>query len=116
MYEAELDGKFYRLLHLKDRDREKLAELMIKPKYDLTKMKESERKAWDYGRGIYANKDRSFAINVGILDHMMISAYQFKGKHRLCDIKKAFKLLMKGVAHLDEHLEFAFDENIGYTT
>lgn len=25
-------------------------------------------------------------------------------------------MLMKGVAHLDNHLEFAFDEKVGYTT
>lgn len=29
---------------------------------------------------------------------------------------QTFKMLMKGVAHLDKHLEFAFDDKIGYTT
>lgn len=71
---------------------------------------------WPYGRAVYVNKDKSFAIRIGNVDHLEIMSSQLRREHGKCDVEKAFKNLMRGVAHLDKFVDFAYDENIGYTT
>jgi hypothetical protein len=71
---------------------------------------------WPYGRAVYVNNDKSFSIKVGNVDHLEISSSNNSQIHEKCDIELVFKNLMRGVAHLDQYLDFAFDENIGYTT
>jgi len=65
---------------------------------------------------VYVNNNKSFAIKIGNVDHLEIQSSQQSNIHGKCDIEVVFKNLMRGVGHLDQYLDFAFDENIGYTT
>jgi hypothetical protein len=51
-YKEELEGQFYRHLHMKLRDKDKLKDLFIPE--DQVKSKKLD---WPYGRAIYANQE-----------------------------------------------------------
>lgn len=131
----DLKGKFYRIMNMRQFDEQKLDDILFREQvkeysYSSYQNKKESPKVidskyiaetdfmsdWPYGRAIYVNEDKSFIINVGNIDHLEIRAYQDHKSHDTCDIETAFKTLMRGTAHLDQHLEFAYDENIGYTT
>ncbi len=64
---------------------------------------------WPEGRGIHISGDRRFLVWVNEEDHLRIIAMEEGG-----DIRGVFRRLVSGALYLEERLDVAFDERLGY--
>jgi protein-arginine kinase len=73
-------------------------------------------KNWPYGRAIYSNEDNTFCTRVNNMEHIEIISRMKATPENHCDIIKAYDLLSRGHDQLDQILNFAKDDYVGYTS
>ena len=66
---------------------------------------------WPSGRGIFHNDNKTFLIWVNEEDQLRIISMQ-----NGADIKEVFSRLQRAATKIEEYLEFAHDEHLGYIT
>ena len=66
---------------------------------------------WPSGRGIFHNDAKTFLIWVNEEDQLRIISMQ-----NGADIKEVFSRLQRAATKIEEYLEFAHDEHLGYIT
>jgi len=111
-FDADLKGKFYPLETMTPEDQKQLIE-------DHFLFKEGDRflaaanlnRDWPSGRGIFHNDNKTFLIWVNEEDQLRIISMQ-----NGADIKEVFSRLQRAATKIEEYLEFAHDEHLGYIT
>lgn len=110
--DGELKGDYYPLLGMSKEIQEKLIK-------DHFLFKEGDRflasaglnRDWSEGRGIYHNNDKTFLVWVNEEDELRIISMQMGG-----DIKEVFKRLVSAIKTIEDKIEFAYNDHIGYIT
>ena len=111
-FSDDLAGKYYPLNNMNNEDRESLIK-------DHFLFKAGDRfleaaglnRDWPNGRGIYHNNDKTFLVWINEEDQLRIISMQNGG-----DIKEVFTRLHKAVKLLEDKLQFAYNDHIGYIT
>lgn len=111
-FDADLKGKFYSLDTMTPEDQKQLIE-------DHFLFKEGDRflaaanlnRDWPSGRGIFHNDQKTFLIWVNEEDQLRIISMQPGA-----DIKAVFSRLQRAATKIEEYLEFAHDDHLGYIT
>ncbi len=109
---GELKGEYYPLLGMSESVQMQLIE-------DHFLFKEGDRflesaglnRDWPEGRGIYHNEDKTFLVWVNEEDQLRIISMQQGG-----DMKEVFSRLVSAIKFLEERLNFAYSEHLGYLT
>ncbi len=109
---GELKGEYYPLLGMSESVQKQLIE-------DHFLFKEGDRflesaglnREWPEGRGIYHNEDKTFLVWVNEEDQLRIISMQQGG-----DIKEVFSRLVSAIKLLENRLNFAYSEHLGYIT
>jgi len=111
-FEGELGGTYYPLNNMSEENRVSLIE-------DHFLFKAGDRfletaglnRDWPHGRGIFHNNDKTFLVWINEEDELRIISMQKGG-----DIKEVFTRLMSAVFKIQEKIEFAYNEHLGYIT
>jgi len=110
--DKELKGKYYPLKGMKEKVRKQLVDdHFLFKKGDRFLASAGINNFWPSGRGIFFNNDKTFLVWINEEDQLRIISMEQGAK-----IKSVFGRLEKAVAAINEKLEFAFNEQLGYLT
>ena len=109
---GELEGKYYELGLLSDKEKAALAEEgFLFKEGDKFQSAAGLNRDWPAGRGIFHNNDNSFLVWINKEDHLRIISMQ-KG----ADILSVFRKLCLASAEIEMTTEFAHDDHLGYVS
>jgi len=111
-FDGNLAGSYYPLNNMSEEDSKSLIE-------DHFLFKAGDRfleaaglnRDWPHGRGIFHNNEKTFLVWINEEDELRIISMQQGG-----DIKEVFTRLTKAISAIEEKIEFAFNDHLGYIT
>jgi len=110
--DADLKGKYYPLKGMDEKTRKQLVEdHFLFKKGDRFLASAGINNFWPNGRGIFFNDNKTFLVWINEEDQLRIISME-----QGANIKSVFGRLEKAVAAINEKLEFAFNEQLGYLT
>merc|ERR1712228_734433 len=110
--DADLKGKYYPLNNMDEATRKQLVEdHFLFKKGDRFLESAGINNFWPNGRGIFFNDNRTFLVWINEEDQLRIISME-----QGANIKSVFGRLEKAVAAINEQLEFAYHEKLGYLT
>lgn len=111
-FQNELQGKYYSLPSLSEKDRKQLIEDHFLFN-ELNKIQDAAglNRDWPEGRGIFHNNDKTFLVWVNEEDELRIISMQPGA-----DIGAVFTRLSKACTQIEKVAKFAHDNHLGYVT
>ncbi|KAL9967246.1 hypothetical protein ACROYT_G025431 [Oculina patagonica] len=116
--EGDLAGHYYSLAKISEDERQQLVrEHLLFKGNDKMQADSGYHRWWPYGRGIYLNKEKTFAVWVNEGDHIRVISMQQGG-----DVSSVFATLLKGVNTIEKLLQeidnrtFQKTEHLGMIT
>merc|ERR1711997_1011965 len=110
--DADLKGKYYPLKGMKEKTRKKLVEdHFLFKRGDRFLASAGINQFWPNGRGIFYNDKKTFLVWINEEDQLRIISME-----NGANIKSVLGRLEKAVTAINEKLEFAFNEQLGYLT
>merc|ERR1719410_796529 len=110
--DPDLKGKYYPLNNMDEATRKQLVDdHFLFKKGDRFLASAGINNFWPSGRGIFFNENKTFLVWINEEDQLRIISME-----QGANIKSVFGRLEKAVAAINEKLEFAFNEQLGYLT
>ena len=110
--DEDLKGKYYALKDMEEKTRKQLVDdHFLFKKGDRFLASAGINNYWPNGRGIFFNDNKTFLVWINEEDQLRIISME-----QGANIKSVFGRLEKAVAAINEKLEFAFNEQLGYLT
>jgi len=111
-FDGDLKGKYYALNNLSDDERNSLisSHFLFKAG-DRFLESAGLNRDWPNGRGIFHNDEKTFLVWINEEDELRVISMQDGG-----DIKEVFTRLSYAIEKLQEGIEFAYSEHLGYIT
>merc|ERR1712154_380773 len=110
--DEDLKGKYYPLSGMDEKTRQQLVDdHFLFKKGDRFLASAGINSFWPTGRGIFFNDSKTFLVWINEEDQLRIISME-----QGANIKSVFGRLEKAVAAINEKLDFAFNEQLGYLT
>ena len=110
--ECDLKGKYYALNALNKKEQESLIkDHFLFKEGDRFLQAASLNNDWPNSRGIFHNIEKTFLVWINEEDQLRIISMQEGG-----DINTVFSRLLKAIHLLEEHMQFSYNEHLGYIT
>ena len=111
-FDGELKGKYYSLATMSEEDRNSLIEdhFLFKAG-DRFLQSAGLNRHWPDGRGIFHNENKRFLVWINEEDELRIISMQ-EG----ADIKEVFTRLTLAISKIQEKIDFAYNDHLGYIT
>jgi creatine kinase/arginine kinase len=111
-FDGELSGSYFPLNNLSDKDRDSLIK-------DHFLFKAGDRfleaaglnRDWPDARGIFHNHNKTFLVWINEEDELRVISMQSGG-----DIKEVFTRLSNAIAKIEQKVDFAYNDHLGYIT
>ena len=111
-FSGNLGGRYYPLNNLSEEDRASLiADHFLFKAGDRFLKDAGLNRDWPSGRGIFHNDEKTFLVWINEEDELRIISMQQGG-----DIKEVFSRLMTAVVKIQEKVDFAYNNHLGYIT
>ena len=111
-FSGNLAGKYYPLNNMSKEDTESLiSDHFLFKSGDRFLEAAGLNRDWPNGRGIFHNNEKTFLVWINEEDELRIISMQQGG-----DIKEVFTRLSTAISKIEKHVEFAYNEHLGYIT
>jgi creatine kinase/arginine kinase len=111
-FKDSLEGKYYPLDNMtQEQSQALIADHFLFKAGDRFLESAGLNRDWPHGRGIFHNNEKSFLVWINEEDELRIISMQKGG-----DIKEVFSRLVTAISKIEEKIDFAYNDHLGYIT